>query len=88
MGILQLAAPEKSTFGLNLSQLTYFGIGISSAGRQIAGYVYMMEFVPRNMQSSIGTIWSCLTAALVLLMIIAWWQLRASWKSFVQISVV
>ncbi len=77
--IIILIMPGHKMLSVYTIYICMFVNGVSSFGRASTGYNYFSEFVPKDSQSTIGTIWIVMEAVVYILLTIYFRYINKNW---------
>ena len=67
------------TSDLSMMLFLMFVLGCVSSARTNIGYIYLMELVPKQHQTAVGTFWNCYNAFMVIFSPLMFWKISNNW---------
>jgi hypothetical protein len=77
--IIILIMPAHKMLSVYIIYICMFINGVTSFGRASTGYNYFSEFVPKNNQSTVGTIWIVMEAVVYIMLTIYFRYISKNW---------
>ena len=74
------------TESLTVLTVVSFMFGMISSLRVNIGYVYLIEFMPKSWQSTMGSVWSVIEGSIYVMATLSFWLLTRNWFFFVSIG--